>query len=128
MISAADTILVIHALFVLFVVGGALYVWIGAVWHWPGVRNFAFRLTHLLAIGFVALQTLLGYACPLTVWEDRLRGAGGEPAFIARWLQRAIYYDFPAWVFALVYVAFALAVAATWHLIPARRRVRSRNR
>lgn len=121
MISAADAILIVHALFVLFVVGGALYVWIGAAWQWPGIRNFAFRLTHLLAIAFVAVQTLLGYACPLTVWEDSLRGADGEPAFIARWLQRAIYYDFPLWVFALVYVGFAIALAVTWRLVPPRR-------
>ena len=114
----ADTVLVVHAMFVFFVVGGAFYVWIGALLRWPGVRNRRFRLFHLAAILFVALQSILGYACPLTVWEDRLRGAAGEPAFVARWLRRAIYYDFPDWLFTLAYVAFALALAFTWRAIP----------
>jgi polyferredoxin len=118
MVWLADTILVIHALFVLFVVGGAFYVWLGAALRWGGVRHRRFRQLHLAAIVFVAAQTALGYACPLTVWEDRLRGATGEPEFIARWLQRAIYYDLPGWVFLLAYIGFALAIALTWWRVP----------
>jgi hypothetical protein len=116
----ADAILVVHALFVLFVVGGALYVWLGAGLGWRGARNRRFRQWHLAAIVFVAAQTALGYACPLTIWEDRLRDAVAEPGFIARWLQRAIYYDLPGWVFTLAYLGFALAIALTWRLVPPR--------
>jgi hypothetical protein len=49
----ADAILVVHALFVLFVVGGFALVLAGAR-RWSWVRNRTFRVLHLVAIVFVA--------------------------------------------------------------------------
>jgi hypothetical protein len=116
----ADLILIVHFAFVLFVVGGFALVWIGAAagWHW--VRNRWFRIAHLAAIFLVAAETLLGMVCPLTAWEDALRGAPAEASFIARWLHRVLFYSFPEWVFAIAYVLFALAVAVTFRLVPPR--------
>ena len=118
----ADAILVLHFGFVLFVVGGLALVWIGAAAGWAWVRNFWFRAAHLAAIVFVAGEALLGVWCPLTVWEDALRGAHDEKSFIARWIHRVLFYDFPLWVFTSAYVAFALVVAATWWWIRPKKR------
>jgi len=118
----ADLILVIHFLFVLFVVGGLVLIWIGAAAGWRWVRNRWFRIAHLAAIFVVAAEALLGMVCPLTVWEDALRGAPVETGFIARWVHRVLFYSFPEWVFAVAYVLFALAVAVTYWLAPPRRR------
>jgi hypothetical protein len=120
----ADLILVVHALFVLFVVGGLAAIWLGAWLGWGWVRNFRFRTIHLAAIAFVAIESLAGIACPLTVWEDILRGHATQTGFIQHWVGRLIYYDFPTWVFTLVYVVFALAVLATFWLVPPSRRKR----
>jgi hypothetical protein len=115
----ANAVLIVHVLFVLFVVGGLVFVWIGHWRGWPAARNRRFRVLHLCAIAFVALETIAGIACPLTVWEYRLRGGEGiGEDFIARWLHRLLYYDFPAWVFSVAYVAFAAVVAATWLMVP----------
>jgi uncharacterized membrane protein YfcA len=116
----ADAVLVVHALFVLFVLGGFLLILLGAR-HWSWVRNRTFRQLHLAAIAFVAVEALLGVACPLTIWENVLRGAGGERSFVGRWAARALYYDFPEWVFTVAYCAFALAVAWAWRAIPPRK-------
>ena len=118
----ADLILIIYFLFVLFVVGGLALIWIGAAasWHW--VRNRSFRFAHLASILLVAAETLLGRVCPLTVWEDALRGAPTEASFVARWLHRALFYSFPEWVFTIAYALFALAVAVTFRLVPPQRR------
>jgi hypothetical protein len=117
----ADAILVLHFLFVLFVVGGFACVLAGAALGWDWIRSRAFRLAHFCAIGLVAAESLLGIACPLTLWEDALRRADPAPAgFLGRWLARLLYYDLPEWVFAAAYVAFALAVAAAWRLVPPR--------
>lgn len=114
----ADLILVIHFLFVLFVAGGLALIWTGAAFGWRWVRNFWFRLAHLAAILFVAGESLVGMACPLTVWEDALRrSGGGESGFLQRWVHRVLYYDFPEWVFTLLYVAFALVVIATYVMV-----------
>ena len=76
----------------------------------------------LAAIVFVAAEALLGIACPLTVWEDTLRGAFNDSGFIERWLHRAMFYSFPPWVFSAAYLLFALAVAVTFWRAPPRRR------
>jgi hypothetical protein len=118
----ADLILVVHALFVLFVVGGLSSIWLGAWRGWTWVRNSRFRAAHLAAILFVTAESLAGIACPLTVWEDMLRGQATQAGFIQRWVGQTIYYDFPAWAFTLVYVVFALIVVATYLLVPPRHR------
>lgn len=85
------------------------------------MRNFGFRIAHLAAILFVAVEALLGRACPLTLWEDALRGSYADTGFVARWLRRLLYYSFPEWVFTCVYLLFALLVAATWWCVPPQR-------
>jgi hypothetical protein len=119
---AADLILVVHFAFVSFVVGGLAVTWIGAALRWRWVRNWWFRVAHLGAICFVASEALLGVMCPLTVWEDALRGRAGETAFIARWVHRVMFYDLPEWVFTAAYVLFAFVVALTWWFVRPQRR------
>lgn len=114
----ADAILVIHFAFVLFVVAGLLLTWLGAALQWRWVRKRPFRVAHLLAICIVAAEALLGLACPLTVWEDALRGTANESGFLARWIHAVMFYQLPAWVFTVAYVAFALVVALTYWLVP----------
>ncbi|MFN7087300.1 MAG: DUF2784 domain-containing protein [Burkholderiales bacterium] len=119
----ADLVLVVHFAFVLFVVGGLALIWAGACLGWRWVRNFWFRVTHLAAILFVAGEALAGVWCPLTVWEDWLRGGRSERSFIARWIHRVLFYDFPEPVFTVAYVLFALVVLATFFFVrPARLR------
>jgi len=121
----ADFVLVVHFGFVAFVVGGLAAIWIGAAAGWRWVRNFRFRIAHLGAICFVAAEALLGVMCPLTVWEDALRGRASEAGFIARWIRGVMFYELPPWVFTFAYLLFAAIVALTyWRVPPARRRMR----
>jgi hypothetical protein len=113
----ADVVLIVHFAFVLFVVGGLALIWIGALAGWRWVRNFRFRAAHLAAIVFVAAEALAGIWCPLTLWEAQLRGESAEKGFIAHWIHRILYYDFPEWVFTAAYVLFALAVVASWWFV-----------
>jgi hypothetical protein len=117
----ADIIVIAHFAFVLFVVGGLGATWLGAWLGWRWVRNFWFRAAHLCAIVFVAGEAIAGIWCPLTVWEAQLRGARAEKGFIAQWIHRLLFYDFPPWVFTAAYVAFALLVAATFWFVPPQR-------
>ena len=118
----ADVVVVIHFAFVLFIVGGLAAVWIGAAAGWRWVRNFWFRIAHLAAIAYVAGESLLGIWCPLTVWEAVLRGGQAQKSFVAQWVHRLMFYDLPEKVFTVLYVAFALLVAASWIFVrPAKR-------
>jgi Protein of Unknown function (DUF2784) len=117
----ADLILVVHFAFVLFVVGSLPLVWLGAAAGWRWVRNFGFRTAHLAAILVVSAEAVAGIWCPLTLWEDALRGITREKSFIARWIHTLLYYDLPPWVFTMAYLAFAALVALTWLRVPPRR-------
>lgn len=122
---AADAVLVLHALFVAFVVAGLALVLIGGARSWSWVRNPWFRTAHLAAIGVVVLQAWLGRICPLTTLESALRARAGEAtyagAFVAHWIEAALYYQAPQWVFAVAYTVFAAVVAAAWYRLPPRR-------
>lgn len=114
----ADTVLLIHALFVAFVVLGLLLILVGGLLHWPWVRNRRFRLAHLVAIGIVVLQSWFSVICPLTQWEMSLRDMAGDVtypgSFVAHWLEALLYYRAPEWVFILVYSLFGAVVVASW--------------
>ncbi|MFD1560081.1 DUF2784 domain-containing protein [Paraburkholderia silviterrae] len=117
----ANTVLVLHALLVLFIVGGLVALWLGAWLKHGWVRNRVLRIVHLAAIGAVALLAVLDIPCPLTVLEDWLRTGSASPqGFIQRWVSYWLYYDLPGWVFATAYVVFLLVVAITWFRIPPR--------
>jgi len=113
----ADLVLIAHFAFVLFVVGGLALIWIGAAAGWQWVRNLWFRVAHLAAIVFVAGEAIAGVWCPLTLWEAQLRGAQAEKSFVAQWIHRVLFYDFPEWVFTAAYVLFALVVVASWQFV-----------
>ncbi|OFA30525.1 hypothetical protein BAE46_11230 [Glaciecola punicea] len=115
---AADALLVIHVLFIMFVVFGLLLIFVGKVRHWQWIRSVRFRIAHLIGIGIVVVQSWLGIICPLTTWEMALREQAGEAVyagtFISHWLSTLLYYHAPPWVFVFVYSAFALLVVLSW--------------
>ena len=114
---AADALLVFHFVIVAFIVGGLILVWIGAAVGWIWVRNPWFRYAHLGAIVFVAAEAFLGYACPLTEWEDLLRGGVRPESFVGRWVYRLLYYNAPEWVFTALYAAWAVDTLVTLKLV-----------
>ena len=120
----ADVLLVVHFLIAAFIVLGLAAVWLGAALGWPWVRNPWFRYLHLGAIAFVAAEAVLGIACPLTVWEDLLRGGpggnSGASSFVARWVRALLFYQAPEWVFTAAYLAWTAATLVTLRLVPPR--------
>lgn len=118
----ADLILIVHFTVVAFIVGGLILTWIGAALGWRWIRNPWFRWLHLAAIAFVAAEALLGIACPLTVWEDALRGGARGESFIGRWVGRILFYNAPPWVFTTIYVAWTAATLLTLRFVPPRRK------
>ncbi len=128
LLIAADTILVVHALFVAFVIIGLLLIIVGGIRDWSWTRSALFRIAHLLAIGIVVLQSWLGIICPLTTWEMNLRRAAGQQAydgtFISHWVGELLYYQAPPWVFITLYTLFCTLVIFAWIRFPPRRKPR----
>ncbi|PXW88406.1 uncharacterized protein DUF2784 [Nitrosomonas sp. Nm84] len=114
----ADLVLIIHFLYVLFVVGSLPVIWLGAWLKLPFVRNRWFRYAHLAAILFVVVESFLGVVCPLTAWENSLRQAEMDGSFIQRWIHEIMFYNVPESVLTIMYVLFAGLVAVTFKWVP----------
>ena len=82
---AADTLLIVHFLFIGFVVLGG---WLVFRWRW-------LVFLHLPAATWGALIEFQGWLCPLTPWEQQFRQAAGEASyktgFIEHYLAPLIY-------------------------------------
>jgi len=81
----ADLTVLLHALFVLFVVLGGLAV----------LRRPRLGLLHLPAALWGGVVEIMGWICPLTYLENRLRRLGGSAgygeSFIEHYLQTLLY-------------------------------------
>lgn len=127
LILLADTVLLLHTMYVAFVVLGLGAIILGGIRGWSWTRRAGFRFTHLAAIAIVAVQALARVPCPLTVWERDLRIAAGQSVtelpFVPRLLRAAIFFEASPEFFTALYVVVFLLVAATlWFLPPQRRR------
>jgi len=88
-LAAADLVVLIHLLWILFLIFGAI----------PGARRAWVKWTHLGALAYsVALQAF-GWVCPSTHLEAWLRAAGGaaayEGTFIRHYLETIVYAQLP---------------------------------
>jgi hypothetical protein len=122
----ADLILILHVAVICFMVLGFLFIWIGYFRNWSFVRNFYFRMAHLLVMGAIVIEALGGLICPLTDWEYRLRILGGqkpgaEDSFVGFWLHRLFFFDLSPAAFTMIYATFFLAFLLTlWKIKPRR--------
>ena len=127
----ADAVLLLHALFVAFVIVGLALILAGKAFRWSWVRNAWFRLAHLLAIVAVVVQSWFGAICPLTTLEMMLRSRADDTvypgSFVAHWLEAILYYRAPAWVFAVCYTLFGAVVVGSWFWVSPRRFRRTGN-
>jgi hypothetical protein len=81
----ADTVLLIHAAFVVFVVVGGFLV---IRWHW-------LAKVHLPVAAWGALIEFVGWVCPLTPLENWLRDRAGQAGytggFVEHYVLRSLY-------------------------------------
>ena len=83
----ADLVLVLHGLFILFVLLGGLIVW----------RRPRLGWLHLTAVAWAVWAAWAGWICPLTPLENALRRAAGQAGygggFVEHYLLALIYPD-----------------------------------
>ncbi len=123
----ADVLTVIHFAFVAFVVVGEVAILVGAAFRCRWARNPWFRSLHLLAIAYVAAESIFHVACPLTVWEDSLRKLAGQETSTETFVGRLVHFFFmdgadpwPLWVYEYLHIGFGVLVVLTFVLIPPR--------
>lgn len=124
---AADAILAAHLAIILFNIFGLVAVPIGAACGWRFVRIRWWRVLHVALLAAVALQAALGRACVLTLWQARLADAAPPAPLIMSWVDRAIFWPLPIWVFAALYLLVFGYALLLLRLVPPRRRERWRS-
>ena len=76
----ADFVVVVHFLFILFVVAGGFLA----------LRNVRWTCLHVPAAVWGVLMEWTGWICPLTPLENRLRRLGGGPVYSSDFVERYI--------------------------------------
>jgi len=103
---AADIVVLIHLLWIVFLVFGMIP---GARWAWV-------KWTHLGALVFSIFLQLFGWVCPVTHLEVWLRRAGGatpyEGTFIRHYLEQVVYARVPSQ--ALLLGTFLVVAISLW--------------
>ena len=119
---AADLMVIIHVLYVAYIVGGVALILIGLKRKWNWIRNPWFRLTHLLAILIVMYEMIVKANCPLTTWEMQLRSVAGQPVdhstFMDRLLSFILFADAPGWLINSLYFGFGFAIVTLFVFAP----------
>ena len=77
---AADALVLLHALWLAFVVFGALLAlrWRRVLW------------AHVPVVAWGALVEFTGWVCPLTPWENDLRRLGGQEGYAGGFIERYV--------------------------------------
>jgi Protein of Unknown function (DUF2784) len=83
--AGADLVVIVHLLFIGFIVGGVFLTW-----RWPRII-----WAHIPAVAYGALVEFVGFTCPMTLLENDLRQRAGEAGyrggFISHHVVRVIY-------------------------------------
>lgn len=122
----ADLIVGLHVGYVAYVLLGQLAIIVASAFKAQWGRNPYFRYSHLTFMAIVALEAVMGWRCPLTVWEEQLRALGGEAVsgetFLGRLLHNVLFIEgMPEVFFTTLYIAMFVVVVQAFVMYPPRR-------
>jgi hypothetical protein len=105
-LAAADAIVVLHLLWILFLILGAL----------PGRRWAWIKWLHLVSLTFSIALQVFSWICPLTYLEIWLRRLGGaqsyEGTFIRHYVEQVVYAEIPRG--ALMFGTLIIVALSLW--------------
>lgn len=112
---AADITVVIHFLWIIFLMFGVL---IGRKYLWV-------KRVHIFGIAFAIVLQVFGWYCPLTYLEIWLRELHDPTqsysgSFIIYYVERMVYIDLPPWT--VLVLTIILAIVTAWIYFPRSRR------
>lgn len=93
----ADTIVVTHFAWILFMLVGFIFTIVGFFWK-RFFDRWLFRTVHLFGIIYVSTLAIMGKHCPLTIWENTLRqkydpNLTYPGSFMIHYFEKLVYPD-----------------------------------
>jgi len=122
----ADAIIVVHFLFILFMLLGFLLTVYAIFFRQKFFDWWLFRSLHLLGIFYVASLSILGKYCPLTLLENELRSRYAVSSvyfgsFIVHYLEKLVYPDVNPLVIQIPTIFIAIFTIVIFILKPPRK-------
>ncbi len=101
--ALADSVVLIHFLWVLFLIFGALW----------GSRNRGVKIVHVLGLVFASVVEVCDWYCPLTHLEVWLRSRHNPAAaytgsFVIHYLEKVLYMQLPRPLIVMLTIALCL--------------------
>ena len=110
----SEIVLLFHFCIFLFIILSFFFIPFGYYQKWEWVKNKYYRLIHLVLMGFIFVETILGFMCPLTVLENFLRNNIGINYKITQIIHQIMYWDLPTYQFIILYLLSLLYIIFLW--------------
>ncbi len=115
-------ILSMHILCTLFIVLTPLLVLMGKALDWQWISNPVYRKTHIFLLGFIIIEVIFSWTCPLTNWENTCRKKANMDLYLTGffdyWVERLLKVPFKNWIFNLFFSMISLASILAYVLVP----------
>ena len=110
----SEIVLLFHFCIFLFMVLSFFLIPLGYNQKWEWVKNRYYRLIHLILMGIIFIETILGFMCPLTILENFLRNDIKINNKITQIIHQIMYWDLPTYQFIILYLLSLLYLIFLW--------------
>ena len=110
----SEIVLLFHFCIFLFMVLSFFLIPLGYNQKWEWVKNRYYRLIHLILMGIIFIETILGFMCPLTILENFLRNNIRINNKITQIIHQIMYWDLPTYQFIILYLLSLLYLIFLW--------------
>ena len=100
----SEIVLLFHFSIFLFMILSFILIPLGYHKKWKWVKNKYYRLIHLVLMGIIFIETILGFMCPLTILENFLRNDIKINNKITQIIHQIMYCDLPTYQFITLYL------------------------
>ena len=100
----SEIILLLHLLIFLFITLSFILIPIGYFQKWEWVKNKYYRSIHLILMGIISIETILGFMCPLTILENYFRDDIKVDNKLTEIAHQILYWDLPNYQFIILYL------------------------
>lgn len=112
-----------HAGLVTFMIGFVIYTILGYHFDLPLTKSLWLRGAHLGVFFYIGLESLMGWPCPFTVWENELRLRAGRQPYSANgcfdeWTQALIGRQCTSRGFAIAISFVIVLCLISWVFFP----------
>lgn len=110
----SEIVLLFHFCIFLFMILSFFLIPLGYYQKWEWVKNKYYRLIHLVLMGIIFIETILGFMCPLTILENFLRNDIEINNKITQIIHQIMYWDLPTYQFIILYLLSLLYLIFLW--------------